>query len=75
MGDLDIRGLDSVITQRVVAAWKIREGDTYDARYPKKFTQDVVGLLPGEDWNIVIHESVEDKDKTVDVSVHFERKQ
>jgi outer membrane protein insertion porin family len=75
MGDLDIRGLDSVITQRVVAAWKLREGDTYDASYPKKFTQDVVGLLPGPDWNIVLHESVEDKDKTVDVSVHFERKQ
>jgi outer membrane protein assembly factor BamA len=74
MGDLDIRGLDSVITQRVVAAWKLREGDTYDGSYPAKFTQDVVSLLAG-DWNIVLHESVEDKDKTVDVSVHFERKQ
>ncbi len=36
MGDLDIRGLDSVITQRVVAAWKLREGDTYDGTYPAK---------------------------------------
>ena len=66
--------LDSVITQRVLAAWKLHEGDTYDAQYPKKFTEDVAGLLPGQDWNIVIHESVEDKDWTVDVSLHFEHK-
>jgi outer membrane protein assembly factor BamA len=75
MGDLEVRGLDSVITQRMVAAWKLREGDTYDAQYPKKFTESALTLLPGEDWNIVVHESVEDKDKTVDVSLHFERKQ
>ena len=74
MGDLEIRGLDSVITQRMVAAWKLREGDTYDSQYPKKFTESAVSLLPGEDWNITIHESVEEKDKTVDVSLHFDHK-
>ena len=74
MGDLEVRGLDSVITQRVVAAWKLREGDTYDAQYPKKFMESANGLLPGEDWNITVHESVEDKDKVVDVSLHFEHK-
>jgi hypothetical protein len=31
-------------------------------------------LLPGEDWNIAVHESIEEKDKVVDVSLHFERK-
>ena len=74
MGDLDIRGLDSHYTERIAAAWKLRPGDTYDGQYPKKFTQDAMSLLPGDDWNIVVHETVEDKDKTVDVSLHFERK-
>ncbi len=74
MGDLEVRGLDSVITQRMVAAWKLREGDTYDAQYAKKFVESAFSLLPGEDWNIAVHESIEEKDKVVDVSLHFERK-
>jgi outer membrane protein assembly factor BamA len=74
MGDLDIRGLDSRATERMAAVWKLRPGDTYDSRYPKKFTEDATSLLPGDDWNIVVHETVEDKDKTVDVSLHFEHK-
>jgi hypothetical protein len=74
MGDLDIRGLDSHNTERIAAAWKLRPGDTYDAQYPKNFTQEAMNLLSGEDWNIVVHETVEDKDKTVDVSLHFERR-
>jgi hypothetical protein len=63
-----------VITQRMVSAWKLREGDTYDAQYPKRFMASATGLLPGEDWTIAIHESVEDKEKVVDVSLHFEHK-
>ncbi len=74
MGDLDIRGLDSRTTDRMAAAWKIRAGDPYDGQYAKQFTESAVNLLAGEDWNIVVHESVEEKDKTVDVSLHFERK-
>jgi outer membrane protein assembly factor BamA len=74
MGDLDIRGLDSRTTERMAAAWKIRAGDPYDGQYAKQFTKSAVNLLAGEDWNIVVHESVEEKDKTVDVSLHFERK-
>jgi outer membrane protein assembly factor BamA len=74
MGDLDIRGLDSRTTERMVTAWKLMQGDTYDAEYPKKFTEEALGLLSGDDWNIVVHETVEEKDKTVDVSLHFEHK-
>ena len=74
MGDLDIRGLDSRTTERMAAAWKIRAGDPYDGQYAKQFTESAVNLLAGEDWNIVVHESIEEKDKTVDVSLHFERK-
>jgi len=74
MGDLEVRGLDSRTTERMVAAWKLREGDTYDAQYPKKFLESATGLLPGEDWSIAVHESVEDKDKVVDISLHFDHK-
>jgi outer membrane protein assembly factor BamA len=74
MGDLEVRGLDSKTTERMATAWKLREGDTYDAQYPKKFLETAFSMLPGEDWNITLHESVEEKDKVVDVSLHFERK-
>ncbi len=72
MGDLEIRGLDSRTTERMAVAWKLREGDTYDAQYPKQFVASAMNLLPGEGWDIAVHESVEDKDKIVDVSLHFE---
>src|ERR1700704_6335368 len=74
MGDLEIRGLDSHTAQIVLTSWKLQEGDTYDSQYPKKFTDTVMTLLPagGEDWKVEVHESVEDKDKTVDISLHFE---
>jgi len=75
MGDLDIRGLDSRATERMAAAWNLREGNIYNSQYPKDFTRSAISLLPGEDeWDIVVHETVEEKDKTVDVSLHFEHK-
>jgi outer membrane protein assembly factor BamA len=74
MGDLEIRGLDSKTAERMAQAWKLREGDTYDAQYPNRFLRTAYTIVPGEDWNITIHQSVEDKDKSVDISLHFERK-
>jgi outer membrane protein assembly factor BamA len=74
MGDLEVRGLDSRTTERVAVAWKLREGDTYDALYASKFVESAVSLLPGEDWTIAVHESIEEKNKVVDVSLHFDRK-
>ena len=74
MGDLEVRGLDTRTTEHVAVAWKLREGDTYDALYASKFVESAFSLLPGEDWTITVHESVEEKDKVVDVSLHFERK-
>lgn len=74
MGDLDVRGLDSKATAAVAAAWKLREGDTYDSGYPKRFVDSANSLLGSDQWDIVVHESTEDKDKIVDVSLHFEAK-
>lgn len=74
MGDLEVRGLDSKATAVVAAAWKLREGDTYDSGYPKRFVDSANNLLGSDQWDIVVHESPEDKDKIVDVSLHFEAK-
>ena len=75
MGDLEIRGLDSKATERMAAAWKLREGDTYDSGYPKRFLDAAPSLLAaGTNGTSSVHESVEDKDKMVDVSLHFEAK-
>jgi outer membrane protein assembly factor BamA len=74
MGELEIQGLDVRTTARLADAWKIRGGDPYDSSYPKKFLEDVNSLLPGGQWNISMHESVEESDKTVDVTLRFDPK-
>jgi outer membrane protein assembly factor BamA len=72
MGDLDIHGLDTRTTSQMQAAWALRTGDTYNSDYPRQFAEQADKKL-GE-WNITIHESVNPKDKTVDVTVRFEAK-
>ena len=76
MGDLEIRGLDSRATEHMAAAWKLRTDDTYDSSYPQKFLDSTHDLLAGgvDQWNATIHETLDDKDKVVDVSIHFELK-
>jgi outer membrane protein assembly factor BamA len=72
MGDLDIHGLDTRTTSQMQAAWALRTGDTYNSDYPRQFAEQADKKL-GE-WNITIHESVNPKDKTVDVTVRFDAK-
>jgi outer membrane protein assembly factor BamA len=74
MGDLEIRGLDSRATHRLAGAWKLQTGDTYDSSYLNRFLNTLNDLLPGDQWNITSHESLEDKDRVVDVSLHFNLK-
>lgn len=74
MGDLEILGLDTQATARMQGAWTLREGQPYNADYPEKFRDDTGQLLPrGVRWVISIHETLEAKDKTVDVEVHFKQ--
>jgi outer membrane protein assembly factor BamA len=72
MGDLDIHGLDSPTTARMQTAWTLRTGDTYNSDYPRQFADKADDQL--RDWNITIHESVNPKDKTVDVTLRFDPK-
>jgi outer membrane protein assembly factor BamA len=72
MGDLDIQGLDSHTTAQMQTDWALRGGDTYNSDYPRQFAAQAEKKL-GE-WNITIHESVNPKDKTVDVTLRFDPK-
>ena len=74
MGELEIQGLDARTTARLVEGWKLRGGDVYDASYPQQFLNDtnhVISLVP---WKISIHNSLNEKDKTVDVTLRFDPK-
>ena len=70
MGDLDIRGLDKRDTNRLFTAWKLLTGDPYDSGYPQRFVQQSAKDL--REWKISINESLNDKEKTVDVTLRFE---
>lgn len=74
MGELEILGLDTQATARMQAAWTLREGQPYNADYPGKFRDDTGQILPrGVRWDISIHETLEAKDKTVDVEIRFKQ--
>jgi outer membrane translocation and assembly module TamA len=72
MGELEFVGLDSQAKAHLQAAWKLGEGDPYDGEYPKQFLDETSRLLPrGVPWGISVHEAVNEKDKTVDVTLRF----
>ncbi len=75
MGDLEVRGLDSKATERMGTAWKLREGDTYDAEYPEQFLESAFGHASAaeqmENHGPRIRRG---QGQGVDVSLHFERK-
>jgi outer membrane protein assembly factor BamA len=75
MGDVEIQGLDSRTTARMVDAWKLRGGDVYDSSYPMQFVKEWMKELSrmGE-WNVAMHTTVEEKDKLVDVTIRFDPK-
>jgi outer membrane protein assembly factor BamA len=74
MGELEILGLDTQAKARLKEAWTLREGQPYNGDYPKKFSDDTRQLVPrGVQWSVTIHESLDAKDKTVDVEIRFKQ--
>ena len=72
MEKLEILGLDTQAKAQMEAAWTLRQGQPYNADYPKKFLDDTRQLLPrGVAWNVSIHETPDAGDKTVDVEIRF----
>jgi outer membrane protein assembly factor BamA len=75
MGELEITGLDTQTKARMQGAWTLLEGQPYNAEYPKKFLDDTSTILPrGLQWDTTVHESLEAKDKTVDVEIRFKQR-
>jgi outer membrane protein insertion porin family len=73
MGDLDIRGLDSYTTGRLADDWKIRGGDPFDSSYVTRFLKDTAPEYNRiGDWKISIHQTLDEKNKLVDVTIHFD---
>ena len=70
MGDLKIHGLDSRATARLENDWTLRPGDVYDSSYPGRFVEQAYKEIG--DWNTSVHESVDEKERTVDVAVRFD---
>jgi outer membrane protein insertion porin family len=72
MGDLELRGLDSQTTARLQEAWKLHEGDTYDSSYAQQFLERAYKEVSHpEDWTTSVRESLNPKEKTVDVTLRF----
>jgi len=72
LGDVDIQGVDAKLADRLRDAWMLRETDPYDSSYPKRFIEQSWKLLPtGLNWTVNIHEAVNEKDQTVDVSLRY----
>jgi outer membrane protein assembly factor BamA len=72
MGDLEVRGLDSKATERIGIAWKLLPGQTYNSDYPREFLESILGTYPADQWKITVHETPEDQDKVVDISLRFD---
>jgi len=75
LGDLEISGADQKTVDRLRNAWTLTPTDPYDSSYPKRFLKESWKLLPTTtDWTVSFHEGVNEKDKTVDVSIRYSKK-
>jgi outer membrane protein assembly factor BamA len=72
MGDLEFRGLDNSLTAKLRSAWKLRQGDVYDATYLDTYLPEAHKLLPSRlDWEVSPHVTANVRDKTVDVDLIY----
>lgn len=75
MGDLDFRGLDNSLTAKLRSAWRLRQGEVYDATYLKEYLPVANRLLPVNlDWAVAPHVTANVRDKTVDVDLQYTAK-
>jgi len=72
MGELEFRGLDNSLTAKLRNAWKLRQGEVYDATYLSQYLPTAHKLLPsGLDWDVASHVTANLRDKTVDVDLIY----
>lgn len=77
MGDVDFEGVDEKTVARLREDWKLRTGEPYDSSYPFRFFKEAgpADLPRGSGWTLAVHESLNDKDQTVDVQLKFAPKE
>ena len=72
MGDLEINGLDVKTADRLREAWNLKPTDAYDSSYPQRFIEQAWKLLlPKTNYTVSLHEGVNEKEKTVDVTLRY----
>ncbi len=72
LGEVDIDGLDEKAQARLREDWHLREGEPFDQSYPEKFIRESGrDLPPGVRWKITAHESINENEKTVDVTISY----
>jgi outer membrane protein assembly factor BamA len=74
MGELEVLGLDNQTKAKAQAAWKLLEGQPYNAEYKNQFVSDVLKFVPNNDWDIKVEETPDARDKTVEVTLRFKRR-
>jgi outer membrane protein assembly factor BamA len=76
MGDIDLEGLEDKAATRIREDWTLREGEIYDSSYSQRFVKQALADLPADaHWSINVNESVNEQDKTVDVTLKFSKAQ
>jgi outer membrane protein insertion porin family len=78
MGELEILGLDSRTKDkdRLRNNWTLLTGNTYDSGYTRRFvSQALKEVFTTGEWDTDIQETLDRKDKTVDVTLRFREKQ
>ncbi len=72
MGELELVGLEAQETTRLQDAWTLAEGQPYNASYPMLFLEKNFHNAGARvRWRARVDESVNPKDKTVDVTIRF----
>ncbi len=72
LGEVDFDGVDDKAKARLREDWHLREGEPYDTSYPARFVKEASRDFPaGVRWNIKAHESINEAEKTVDVTLTF----
>lgn len=74
MGDLEILGLESRTKDRLRNNWTLFSGDIYNAGYTRRFVSQALQDVLKGDWNSDVQETLDRKDKTVDVTLRFSQK-
>jgi outer membrane protein insertion porin family len=73
MGEFDAHGLDTPTSKRLALAWKLAEGDVYDASYPETYLHSLrATTINLAQWKVKILQNIDNREKTVDITFQFQ---